>query len=153
MPQTRSVSWPLLVHRMIGMFLVASSRVSVRVAWKPFCPGSTTSISTRSGRDCFTFTIASSALSAVATLKPFLDSSALRNSRSVAESSTISIFLMAMPCLSGDGRRFHVVGNSRDQPLFREGLGEVAVGAGEAPARAVEHAVLAREHDHRRCLE
>src|SRR5690349_16640675 len=132
------------------MFFVASSRVSVRVAWKPFCPGSTTSISTRSGLDCFTFTMASSALSAVETLKPFFASSAFRNSRSVAESSTISTFLMAMRCLSGG---FDVVRDRGDQPLLGEGLGQVAIGSGETPARTVEHAVLAREHDDRRRLE
>src|SRR4051812_4048817 len=134
---------------MIGIFFVLSSRVSARVAWKPFCPGSTTSISTRSGRDCFTITMASSALSAVATLKPFLESTALRNSRSVAESSTISTFLMVMRCLSG----FDVFGDCRDEAPFGEGLGEIAVRAREAPARAIEHPILAREHDHWRRLQ
>src|SRR6266850_2260633 len=130
MPQTRSVSWPLLVHRITGMLLVASSRVSVRVAWKPFCPGSTTSINTRSGGDCFTLFIASSALSAVDTLKPFFDSMSLSNCRSVGESSTIRIFLIAMRCLSG----IHVVVYGGDQPFLGEGLGEIAVGAGRPGA-------------------
>ena len=40
-----------------------------------------------------------------------------------------------------------------DQAFLREGLGEIAVGAGEPAARTVEHAVLAGQHDHRRSLE
>src|SRR5436190_7881635 len=142
MPQTLSVSWPLLVHRITGIVFVASSRVSARVAWKPFCPGRTTSISTRSGRDCFTLFIASSALSAVATLKPLFESMSLRNSRSVGESSTIRIFLMAMRCLSGD-----VFADCGEKPFLGEGLGQVTVRAGEPAARAVEDAVLRRKHD------
>src|SRR2546425_11126590 len=154
MPHTRSVSWPLLVHRITGMVFVASSRVSVRVAWNPFWPGSTISISTRSGRDCFTLLIASSALSAVATLKPFFDSMSLRTWRSVGESSTIRIFLIAMACLSGSyGSGLYVFVDRGDQPFLGEGLGEIAVGTGKAAARAVEHAVLARKHDHRRRFE
>src|SRR5881394_516810 len=148
MPQTLSVSWPLLVHRITGIVFVASSRVSARVAWKPFCPGRTTSISTRSGRDCFTLFIASSALSAVATLKPFFESMSLRNSRSVGESSTIRIFLMAMRCLSGN-----VFADCGKEPFLGERLGQVAVGARQAAARAIEHAILGRKHDHRRALE
>src|SRR5438067_11323109 len=149
MPHTLSVSWPLLVHRMTGMFFVASSRVRVRVAWKPFCPGRTTSMSTRSGRDCLTFVIASSALSAVATLKPFLDRRSVRNWRSVGESSTTRIVLIAIGCLSGrNGRRLDVLGDRSDQPFLGEGLGEIAIRAGKPAARAVEDAVFAREHDH-----
>src|SRR6185436_251639 len=155
MPHTLSVSWPLLVHRITGMFLVASSRVSVRVAWKPFWPGSTTSISTRSGRACFTLLNASSALSAVETLKPFFDRRSVRNWRSVGESSTTRIFLIAIVCcLSGShGSGFDVFVHRGDEPFLGEGLGKVAVRAGEAAARAIEHTVLGREHDHRRGLE
>src|SRR3954463_14753075 len=154
MPQTLSVSWPLLVHRITGMFLVASSRVSVRVAWKPFWPGSTTSISTKSGRDCFSLLKASSALSAVETLKPFLDSRSMRNWRSVGESSTTRIFLIVMCWLSGsDGGRLDVFVDRRDQPFLGEGLGEIAIRAGETAARTIEHAVLRRQHDHRRGFE
>jgi hypothetical protein len=40
-----------------------------------------------------------------------------------------------------------------DQAFLREGLGQIAVGAGEPAARTVEHAILAGEHDHRRGLE
>src|SRR5450756_1834259 len=100
MPQTLSVSCPLLVHRITGMSLVLSSLLSMRVAWKPFCPGITTSMSTRSGRSCLTFASASSALSAVDTLNPFLDSMSLRCWRSVGESSTTRILLIVMLHLS-----------------------------------------------------
>src|SRR5882672_2000761 len=148
MPHTLSVSCPLLVQRITGMLFVASSRASVRVAWKPFWPGSTTSISTRSGRDCWSFFIASSALSAVTTLKPLFNSMSLRNWRSVGESSTMRIFLMAMRCLSGN-----VFADCGKEPFLGEGLGEVAVGARQAAARAVEHAILGRQHDHRRRLQ
>jgi hypothetical protein len=50
MPQTRSVSIPLVLTMMTGIALVSESLLSARVAWKPFMPGRTTSISTRSGR-------------------------------------------------------------------------------------------------------
>ena len=46
-----------------------------------------------------------------------------------------------------------MLGDGLDQPFLGEGLGEIAVRAGEPAARAVEHAVLAGQHDHRRGLE
>src|SRR5258706_14490515 len=49
--------------------------------------------------------------------------------------------------------RLGVLFDCLEQRLLRERLGEIAVGPGEPAARAIEHAVLAREHDHRRRLE
>jgi hypothetical protein len=40
-----------------------------------------------------------------------------------------------------------------DQAFLGERLGEIAIGAGEPAACAVEHAVLAGQHDHRRRFE
>ena len=57
----------LLEQMMIGIFFVASSLESVRVAWKPLSPGITTSISTRSGRCSFALLTASAAFCAVVT--------------------------------------------------------------------------------------
>src|SRR4029077_8018451 len=134
MPQALSVSCPLEVQMMTGMFLVASSFASVRVAWKPLWPGITTSIRTRSGRACFTLTSASSAFSAVATLKPFLVRMSLRYCRSVGESSTTRMFLMGMGwfflvSVGGRGYRvgFHVLADRFEQAFLGEGLGQIAV--------------------------
>src|SRR6185503_6902784 len=79
-----------------------------------------------------------------------------RNWRSVAESSTTSMFLIGMGRAfrwrsGGDGGTGHVpvdvLGYRGDQPFARKRLGQVAVRAGEPPARAIEYPVLAREHD------
>src|SRR5207249_3182244 len=155
MPHTLSVSCALLVQMMTGMCLVLSSRASMRVAWKPFWPGMTTSISTRSGRCCLTLASASSALSAVETLYPFFTSSSLRNWRSVAESSTMRMFLIGMTdglSMGSGGKRsrLDVLVDRLDQPFLSKRLGQVAIGSGEPAARAIEHAVLARQHDHGR---
>src|SRR5678815_1276079 len=154
MPQLLSVSWPLEVQMMTGMPLVASSLARVRVAWKPLWPGITTSISTRSGRACFTLTSASSALSAVKTLKPFLVRMSLRYWRSVGESSTTSTFLIGMKWPFSVSSRYRVgLDVERDrlqQALFGKRFGQVLVGARQPAAGAIENAVLAGEHDHRR---
>src|SRR5690242_9541948 len=61
-PQTRSVSIDFVVIITIGTAEVAGSRVSVRVAWKPFMPGMITSMITRSGRSARTRSTPSSAV-------------------------------------------------------------------------------------------
>src|SRR5436190_20715602 len=73
--------------------------------------------------------------------------------RSVGESSTMRTFLMGMLASAGRLGRLGVLFYGFEQRLLRERLGEITVGTGKAAARAVEHAVLAREHDHRRGLE
>ena len=67
MPQTLSVSWFLLVHMITGTADQRGSRVMVRVSWKPFCPGITTSIRIRSGVSSASRRRASSPFSAVRT--------------------------------------------------------------------------------------
>src|SRR5262245_44047675 len=115
-----------------------------------------TSISTRSGCACLLLANASSALPAVEALSPHFISMSVRNWRSVAESSTTSMFLIGMgsafPWLSGgESGPGHVpvdvLEHGRDQSFARERLGQVAVGTGEPAARAIEYPVLAGKHD------
>src|SRR3954469_21532644 len=148
MPQMRSVSAFLLVHTITGMCLVASSLVIARVAWKPFVPGITTSIRMRSGFSLFDLAIASSPFSAVTHWKPCLDSTSMKNWRSVGESSTIRLFLMGMGITSsGFHRRVRAYG--LQQAVLGERLGQIFVGSDHAAARAIEQAVLRGQHDHR----
>src|SRR5689334_15540943 len=83
------------------------------------------------------------------------------NARSVGESSTTMIFLIAIAaplCLVrlgllvslGRAALGEVRLDGAQQAFLREGLGEVFVRAHHAAARAIEQAVLRREHDHRR---
>src|SRR5262249_21302151 len=97
----------------------------------------------------------SSALAAVETLYPPFDRISVRAWRSVGESSTTSTFLIGMAWASLRLRRggLGVLLHRVQQRFLGKRFGEVLVGAGEAAARAVEHAVLAREHDDRRRLE
>src|SRR5438094_8496731 len=80
------------------------------------------------------------------------------NARSVGESSTTMIFLIAMfiPLLfvlASRGAALREVRLHRAQQAFlREGLGEVFVRSDHAAARTVEEAVLRRKHDHRRLM-
>src|SRR6185437_508234 len=67
MPQTRSVSIDLVVIITTGTCCVFGSRVSVRVAWKPFIPGMMTSMMTRSGNSARTRSMPSSAVLTAAT--------------------------------------------------------------------------------------
>ncbi|MNG35188.1 hypothetical protein D3C84_1218630 [compost metagenome] len=67
-----------------------------RVSWKPFWPGITTSMRITSGRSSCRRRIASSAFSAVLTLKPFFSSRSVKNINSVLESSTTRTFLIAI---------------------------------------------------------
>src|SRR6267154_148715 len=146
MPQTRSVSWFLLVTTITGMCLVASSRVMARVAWKPLVPGMTTSIRMRSGRSDFALLIASSPFSAVTTWYPCFDSVSMKNCRSVCESSTIKIFFMAMAISSGTNGRVCPYGFQK--AILREGLGQIFIRAHHSATRPIKQAVLGRQHDH-----
>src|SRR5258706_5716076 len=145
MPHTLSVLWLFDEQMMTGTSLVASSRERVRVAWKPFCPGNTTSISTRSGLFCLTLTSASSALPTATTPKPFLVSMSHNSLLSVGESSTIKTFLI---CITASFRQFDSRGDARgtgvavhglDERLFGEWLGEILIRPCEFAARAVEN--------------
>src|SRR3954471_15888871 len=79
------------------------------------------------------------------------------NARSVGESSTTMIFLMAIrgsvfslsSCRAALGE---VSLDGAQQAFLGEGLGEVLVGTDHAATRAVEEAVLRGKHDHRRRL-
>src|SRR5258708_918891 len=148
MPQTRSVSWFLLVTTITGMCLVASSRVMARVAWKPLVPGMTTSIRMRSGFSDFDLVMASSPFSAVTTWYPCLDSVSMKNCRSVGESSTIKIFFTAMAISSGTNGR--VRPNGFQETILRKWLGQIFVRAHHSATRPIKQAVLGRQHDHRR---
>src|SRR5512143_2402194 len=105
----------------------------------------------RSGISDLDFSTASSPLSAYTTKNPFLPRMSPNTWRSVAESSTTITLLIAIirvlwlfSCMHGD---------CFDQTLLAEWLGEILVGPGQLAARAVEQAVLAGQHDHRRVLE
>src|SRR6266853_6799761 len=146
MPQTRSVSWFLLVTTITGMCLVASSRVMARVAWKPLVPGMTTSIRMRSGFSDFDFVMASSPFSAVTTWYPCLDSVSMKNCRSVGESSTIKIFFTAMAISSGANGRVRAYGLQKT--ILRKWLGQIFVRAHHSATRPIKKAVLGRQQDH-----
>src|SRR5258706_11617852 len=83
------------------------------------------------------------------------------NARSVGESSTTMIFLMAISAslpigstysFSGEAAVRQVGFDSLQQALFGEGLGEIFVRPDHAAAGAIEKTVLGRQHDHRRRL-
>ena len=81
-----------------GIWLVSASRDSARVAWKPFMPGSTTSINTRSGLSRLQLAMPSSALPEVVTLWPLRSSNWAMTAASVGESSISSMRAMrALP--------------------------------------------------------
>src|SRR6478672_567784 len=147
MPHTRSVSWFLLVHMMIGTSAYSGSRVMARVSWKPFCPGMTTSIRIRSGFSSARRRNASSAFSAVLTAKPFFCSRSVMNISSVLESSTTRTFWIAIFLFSL--LRSTELLHGLQQLVFGERFGEVVLRADHAAPRLVEHAVLGRQHDHR----
>src|SRR5258708_828786 len=141
-----------------GMCFVFSSRVMARVAWKPLRPGITTSIRMRSGCSLFERSIAASPLSTSRTSKPRFFSRPSMKARSVGESSTTMIFLIAMfvsrfrvnRAVSRGAALSEVRLHRAQQAFLGEGLGQVFVGSHHAAARAVEEAVLRRQHDHRR---
>src|SRR6478735_6662381 len=157
MPQTRSVSWFLLVHMMIGTSANCGSRVMARVSWKPFWPGITTSIRIRSGLSSPSRRKASSALSAVFTANPFFWSRSVMNMSSVLESSTTSTLRMGTgfsPLTSiylwgGGPELLHGL----QQLVLGKRLGQIVLRAHHAAARLVEHAVLGGQHDHRHAGE
>src|SRR6476661_7485940 len=144
MPHTRSVSWFLLVHMMMGTLAYSGSRVMARVSWKPFWPGMTTSIRIRSGLSSPRRRNASSAFSAVRTANPFFCSRSVMNISSVFESSTTSTLLIGISItpvflllrrrslrLRGGTELLHGL----QQLVLGEGLGEVVLGADHAAAR------------------
>src|SRR6266853_2090708 len=151
MPQTRSVSWFLLVTTITGMCLVASSRVMARVAWKPLVPGMTTSIRMRSGFSDFDLVMASSPFSAVTTWYPCLDSVSMKNCRSVGESSTIKIFFTAMAISSSTNGRVRPYGFQKT--VLRKWLGQIFVRAHHSATRPIKQTVLGRQHNHGRSGE
>src|SRR4051812_18612450 len=148
MPQTRSVSWFLLVHMMIGTSAKLGSRLIARVSWKPFWPGITTSIRIRSGFSSARRRKASSAPSAVFTANPFFCSRSVMNISSVLESSTTSTLRMAIASLLYLCRLPELL-HRLQQLVLGEWLGEVVLRADHAAARLVEHAVLGRQHHDR----
>src|SRR5690606_32452516 len=151
MPQALSVSMPLVLTISTGMLLVALSRDSARVAWKPFMPGSTTSISTRSGSSRLQVSMPSSALPDASTWWPLRSSSWVSTAVSVGESSISRIF--AIVCPTPRSGVVDVLSDGVEEFLAREWFGDVLLGTHDAPARLVEQAVLGGQHDHRRLLE
>src|SRR5688572_30704678 len=141
---------PLVLTMSTGMVLVSASRDRARVAWKPFMPGSTTSIITRSGFSRLQVSMPSSALPEASTWWPLRSRSWVRTAVSVGESSIRRI--RAICCLTP--RSGVYVRSDRVEQFFAgEWFGEVLLGADDAPARLVEQAVLRRQHDDRRALE
>ena len=104
MPQTRSVSMPLVLTITTGMCAVASSRDSARVAWKPFMPGRITSISTSCGRCSRAILMPSSAEPAAITSWPLRWSIAVNTAVSVGESSMIRMRAIALRLSPGPAR-------------------------------------------------
>src|SRR5260221_662446 len=90
----------------------------------------------------------SSALAAVETLYPPFARMSVRCWRSGGELSTTRTFLIGL-ALGLCALRLGVFLHRIEQRFLGEGLGQVLVGTGEPAARAIEDAVLAREHDHR----
>src|SRR5690606_8115159 len=133
-----------------GMAAVVASRDSARVAWKPFMPGSTTSISTSAGSSRRATSMPSSALPQASTSCPLRSRSWVRTAVSVGESSISRIFAMVYlsPRSGVDVRADRV-----EEFLARERFGDVLLGADDAAACLVEQAVLGGQHDHRRVLE
>src|SRR5690606_9350391 len=150
MPQALSVSMPLVLTISTGMVVVAESRDSARVAWKPFMPGSTTSMRTRAGCSRRATSMPSSALPQASTSCPLRSRSCVRTAVSVGESSISRIFAMVyLPPRSG----VYVRTDRVEEFLARERFGDVLLGADDAAARLVEQAVLGGQHDHGRLLE
>src|SRR6185312_8674374 len=155
MPQTRSVSIDLVVIITTGTCWVFGSRVSVRVAWKPFMPGMITSMMTRSGCSARTRSMPSSAVLTAATWCPARSSSVVNTRTSVGESSMMRILATGPPQnLQSVTRCSADMSMDRTEQLVAsERLGEVLLGAHDATARLVEQPVLRAEHDHRRGAE
>src|SRR5690554_6099537 len=141
---------PLVLTITTGIWPVSGSRDSARVAWKPFMPGSTTSMITRSGSSRLHTAMPSSALPEASTSWPLRSSSWVSTAVSVGESSINRIRAMGVPAPRSGG---DVLADGVEEFLARERLGDVLLGADDAPAGLVEQAVLGREHDHRRGLE
>src|SRR5688572_4500377 len=155
MPQALSTSMSLVLTISTGMALVAASFDSARVAWKPFMPGRTTSMMTRSGCSRLQVAMPSSALPDARTWCPLRSSNWVRTAVSVGESSINKMRAIgALPPRSGVACTVvHVIANRVEQFLARERLGQVLLGADDAATSLVEQAILGRQHDHRRVLE
>src|SRR5690606_33142116 len=141
---------PLVLTITTGIPLVSLSRASVRVAWNPFMPGSTTSISTRSGRSRLQVSMPSSAVAEARTSCPLRSRICVSTAVSVGESSISRMRAMELPLPRSD---VDVRADRVEQFLAREWLGDVLLGADDAATRLVEQAVLGGQHDRRGALE
>src|SRR3546814_5191278 len=130
MPQALSVSMPLVLTISTGMLPVAASRDSALVAWKPFMPGSTTSISTRSGSARWQTSMPSSALPEDSTSWPLRSSNWVSTAVSVGESSISRI--LAIGCPTPRSGVVDVLSDRVEEFLAREWLGDVLLGAHDA---------------------
>src|SRR5271163_1446195 len=108
----------------------------------------TISMKMRSGFMAFALRIPSSPFSAAAVLKPCFSSAFCMTNTSVGESS-----IMRISGILGSPSFTDVRLNGAQKLVLRERLGQIMLGANDAPAGAVEQAVLAREHDHRNLPE
>src|SRR3546814_18659326 len=93
----------------------------------------------------------SSALPEDSTSWPLRSSNWVSTAVSVGESSICRILPIGCPTLRSGVA--DVLSDRVEELLAREWLGDVLLGAHDAPARLVERAVLAGQHDHRRVLE
>src|SRR5688572_20492651 len=141
---------PLVLTISTGIALVAASRDSARVAWKPFMPGRITSISTRSGISRLHTAMPSSASAEASTWCPLRSSNWVRTAVSVGESSISRILAMVCPTPRSG---VDVLANGVEKLFPGEWFGQVLLGADDAAARLVEQAVLGGQHDHGRGLE
>src|SRR5579862_4934259 len=108
----------------------------------------TISMNMRSGFIALALRIPSSPFSAAAVLKPCFSSAFCMTNTSVGESSTIRMSAIF------NSPSFADVGFDGPQKLvLGERLGQVVLGAHDAPASAVEQPILARQHDHRNLPE
>ena len=105
MPQTRSVSWSLVVTSTIGMCLVLASRVIERVAWKPLRFGMTTSIRIRSGISRLAASTPAAPSSAVNASWPSFSTMRRIPINWEGESSTIRMRAIGFPCMPVDCSR------------------------------------------------
>src|SRR5688500_17090338 len=141
---------PLVLTISTGIEVVTLSRDSARVAWKPFMPGSTTSMSTRSGSSRLQTSMPSSALVDASTWWPLRSSNWVSTAVSVGESS---INRMRAICCLSPRSGVDVLADRVEEFLAREWFGDVLLGADDAAAGLVEQPVLGRQHDDRRALE
>src|SRR3546814_12489193 len=145
MPQALSVSMPLVLTISTGMLPVAPSRDSARVAWKPFMPGNTTSISTRSGSSRLQTSMPSSALPEDSTPWPLRSSNWVRTAMSVRASSISRI--LAIGCPTPRSGVVVVLSDRVEDLLDRVWLGAGPHRAHDAPTPSVHQAALGGHPD------